>query len=205
MPAEAGGYRLYAYVRSANGAAVANVPLFVDGPLPVPRAANVRLPFIIAGDDQPHSPYVPSGWVGNHGAVAYTPDCPDNPHAGKTCLKLEYRARTDWGGIVWQNPANDWGDKPGGFNLTGASKLTFWARGAEGGESVDFSFGGIGRDKPFHDTAAGKLSVELTKEWKRFSIDLSGKDLTCIKSGFGWSVAGAGKPVTFYLDDIQYE
>ena len=206
MPAEGGAYRLYAYVRSANaGGAVANLSLFVDGPMPKPRSRPAKLPLVIFNDDQSNPPYVPSGWVGNHDAVRYTPDWKDTPHTGKTCLKLAYRDNSGWGGITWQNPANDWGDKPGGYNLTGATKLTFWARGEDGGETVDFSFGGIGSDKPFHDTADGKISVELTKDWKQYSIDLSGKDLHCIKSGFGWAVAGAGKPVTFYLDDIRYE
>ena len=53
--------------------------------------------------------------------------------------------------------------------------------------------------------ADGKVTVELTTEWKQYAIDLIGKDLSCIKSGFGWSSQGAGKPVAFYLDDIQYE
>ena len=47
--------------------------------------------------------------------------------------------------------------------------------------------------------------MDLTKDWKQYSIDLAGKDLSCIKTGFGWSLRGAGKLVTFYLDDIQYE
>jgi hypothetical protein len=47
--------------------------------------------------------------------------------------------------------------------------------------------------------------VELAKDWQQYTIDLSGKDLTCIKTGFGWTLAAPGRPVTFYLDDIQYE
>jgi hypothetical protein len=143
--------------------------------------------------------------MGNHSSVGYSADCITHPHSGKTCIKLEYRAPSNWGGLAWQNPENDWGDKPGGFNLTGAKKLTFWARGEEGGEKVDFSYGGIHRDKPFYDSSDGKIGVQLTTEWKQYAIDLTGKDLSCIKTGFGWSVGGAGKPVTFYLDDIQYE
>jgi hypothetical protein len=118
---------------------------------------------------------------------------------------VDYRQPGGWGGMVWQSPESDWGDKPGGYNLTGASKLTFWARGEDGGEKVDFSNGGIHKDKPFFDTSEAKVSVVLTKDWKQYSINLTGKDLSCIKTGFGWSLRGAGKPVTFYLDDIRYE
>jgi hypothetical protein len=53
-------------------------------------------------------------------------------------------AADQWGGVVWQHPANDWGDANGGFNLTGAKKLTFWARGEKGGEKVSFEFGLLG-------------------------------------------------------------
>ena len=206
MPAVGGGYRLYAYVRTAhNGSATANLSLFVEGPPPRPAATKAVLPLVIFGPSQTEMPYVPSGWVGNTGAIGYAGDCAVNPHSGRTCIKLEYRLTNDWGGIVWQSPENDWGDKPGGYNLMGAKKLSFWARGEDGGERVDFSYGGIRNDKQFHDTSDGKVGVELTKEWKPYSIDLDGKDLSCIKTGFGWSLRGAGKPVTFYLDDIQYE
>jgi hypothetical protein len=107
---------------------------------------------------------------------------------------------------VWQSPANDWGDRPGGWDLSGARKLTFWARGDKGGETVTFEFGLIGRDKAYHDTAKGKLAgVRLTERWQQFEIDLAKKDLTRIKSGFVCVIAGAGRPITIYLDDVRYE
>jgi hypothetical protein len=129
----------------------------------------------------------------------------DDPHSGKTCLKATYSAPKNWGGVVWQNPPNDWGTKPGGWNLTGAKALSFWARGAHGGEVVSFEFGLLGKDKLYPDSASGKLdNVKLTKDWKQYSIDLKGKNLSRIKTGFAWIVAGTGHPVTFYLDDIRY-
>ena len=111
-------------------------------------------------------------------------------------------------GAAWfgQSPADDWGNQPGGLNLTGATKLSFWARGAGGGEVVSFEYGILGSDKKFHDSSGGKLSnVTLTDQWQKYSIDLSGRDLSDIKTGFAWVVAADGKPVTFYLDDIKYE
>jgi hypothetical protein len=206
MPATGGGYRLYAYVRTANnGSAVANLSLYAKGLAPKPTASKAALPLVIFGPSQSDTPYIPSGWLGNYAAVGYAGDCAVNPHSGRTCIKLDYHETNNWGGIVWQSPANDWGDKPGGFNLTGAKKLTFWARGETGGELVDFSYGGIRNDKPFYDTSDGTLAVKLTTDWKQYAIELTGKDLSRIKTGFGWSLRGAGKPVTFYLDDIQYE
>jgi hypothetical protein len=206
MPAIGGGYRLYAFVRTAdNGGATANLSLYVDGPLTKTAAPKATLPLVIFGSTQTGMPYVPSGWMGNHAAIGYAADSMNHPHSGKTCIKLDYRDADQWGGMVWQNPESDWGDKPGGFDLTGAKKLTFWARGEEGGERVDFTYGGIRDNKPFHDTSEAKLGVTLTKEWSQYAIDLANKDLSRIKTGFGWSVRGDGKPITFYLDDIQYE
>jgi hypothetical protein len=144
--------------------------------------------------------------MGNTQAIKMDEGCTNNPHAGKNCLRFEYTAADNWAGIVWQDPANDWGDQAGGWNLTGAKKLKFWARGEKGGEVVSFKFGILGSDKKFPDSASGELAdTKLTKEWKEYSIDLSGKDLTRIKTGFCWSLAGQGAPVVFYLDDIRFE
>ncbi len=119
-----------------------------------PRPVAFHL-YAEAGD----APYIPSGYMGNAGAIKMDANCETNPHSGKTCIKVEYTAKDNWGGVVWQSPANDWGDAPGGFDLTGAKKLTFWARGEKGGEIVNFSFGIIGKDKPFSDTASNQLEV----------------------------------------------
>ena len=98
----------------------------------------------------------------------------ENPHSGTDCIKAQYTATGEWGGVIWQNPDNNWGDKGGGYNITGASKLTFWARGDNEGERVSFLVGIIGDDKPFHDTAKAKLdSVQLSKDWKQYTIDLA--------------------------------
>jgi hypothetical protein len=168
-----------------------------------PAAPPAKL--IVYADDMKSTPYVPSGWMGNRGVIRIDEKCRTNPHDGTTCLKLEYFALDKWGGVIWQDPPDDWGDKPGGHNLTGANALTFWARGEEGGEKVKFLFGVIKREKPHFDTASGELEVTLKKEWTQYSIDLTGKDLSRIKTGFGWTVGGQGKPVTFYIDDVKYE
>ncbi len=121
-------------------------------------------------------------------------------------MRCDFEADNGWGGVVWQNPAGDWGDRGGGYDLTGAKKLTFWARGENGGEAVTFLYGTIGKPKKFHDTATGKLDkVSLTNDWQRYEIDVAGKDLTRIKTGFVWTLASGGKPITFYLDDVRWE
>jgi Glycosyl hydrolases family 2, TIM barrel domain len=207
LPAGGGGYRLFAYVYDGQGgAAVANVPLYVDAPIQAIPSPKAKLPFFVYHDDLRDSPYVPSGFMGNTEAIVMTPDSAENPQTGKTCLKVEYKASENWGGVIWQSPAQDWeGMKPGGLNLSGAQALEFWVRGAEGGEVINFVLGTLDGKQPYRDTAKGELKeVRLTTVWQKMRIPLEGRDLSRIKTAFGWSLAGQGKPVTFYLDDIRY-
>jgi hypothetical protein len=133
-------------------------------------------------------------------------------------------AEHTWGGYMFVNgvlkagatvPELDFGTTDAGLDLTGATSLTFWARGEHGGEYVEFFMGTLGndaiKDAPFADTS-GKLStgyVRLEREWQRFEIPLDGADLTRIGCGFGWVTnehqSGYGAKVDFYLDDIRYE
>ena len=206
MPQIGGAYRLFAYARDGKGsAAVGNIPLFVEGGNQAPKAEvrKATLPLELTGEDG-KEPYYPSGYMGNAGAIAMESST-DNPHTGKSALKIEYKAADNWGGVVWQSPVNDWGELPGGWNLEGAKNLSFWARGAKGGEKVAFGFGLLDRDKKFYDTGLGKTEVTLSPDWKEFHISLADKDLSRIKTGFYWTAAATGAPFTFYLDDVKYE
>jgi hypothetical protein len=151
------------------------------------------------------TPYVPSGYMGNHKAITMDDDWRDRPHSGESSIKVSYAEAGQWAGVVWQDPANDWGDRPGGYDLSEAKQLTFWARGERGGERVKFGFGLITSDKPFYDTDRDETEVVLTSEWKQYTFKLKRKKMTSIKSGFYWVVGGQGRPLTFFLDDIRYE
>jgi hypothetical protein len=206
MPSEAGGYWLYAYVYDGKGrAATAVLPLHVHK-IRVASGHGMPLPMVVYSGAAISTAYAPSGWMGDANALALDDHCPDDPHAGQYSMKCSLKADKGFGGIVWQDPANDWGDLKGGHDLSGATKLTFWARGQEGGETVSFKMGILGKDKKFPDSDHAELpDVVLTADWKQYTIDLADKDLSCIKTGFVWVLASPGKPVTFYLDDIQYE
>lgn len=202
MPKSGGGYRLFAYVYDGKGnAAVANCPLHVEGRVIPPRAS---LPFIVYDEGQ-RQPYVPSGYMGNVKAISMDPRCKTQPYRGKTCLRVAYRAGDNWGGVVWQSPANDWGQKPGGYDLTGATALELWTRGEKGGETVSFLVGILGKDKAYPDSDKAEVrDLKLTNQWQRLRIPLGGRDLSCIKTGFGWTVKGQGRPIVFYLDDVRF-
>jgi hypothetical protein len=207
LPAAPGGCRLFAYVTDGQGGgATANVPLLIKGKPAPPGPRRAALPLVLYDEAGTPRPYAPSGWMGNTGAIRMDEASRDDPHTGQVCLRCEYTAADNWAGVVWQDPPNDWGDQPGGLDLSGAKRLSFWARGEKGGEKVTFGFGILGQDKPHPDSAGAKREdVTLTAEWRQYSIDLAQKDLTRIKTGFMWVVAGQGAPVTFHLDDVRYE
>jgi len=154
--------------------------------------------------------------------------CATSPHAGTTCIEatLESTGR-NWGGWYFMNgalvgddtqPRVNWGTRPkAGLDLRGARTLTFWARGARGGERVEFFCFGIGRDPntgkptaPYPDSAR-KLStgyVSLTTRWRQYKISLTGADLSYVLGGFGWvsnAISNGRRDVKLYIDDIAYD
>jgi hypothetical protein len=202
MPA-GGLYRIYVTAHDGKGgAATANLPLKVEGDPGVPR---LKLPCAVYADGFPQ-PWAPSGWMGDYEALSVDLGSKDDPQEGKTCLKARFQPSGSWVGVAWQDPANDWGDLPGGYDLTGAKTLSFWARGEFGGEKVDFGVGLLGPDRKHPDSDSAKLEgVKLTTAWKRYRISLKGKDLSRIKTPFYWTLPGSRQSTTFYLDDIRFE
>ena len=159
----------------------------------------------------PENHFVPSGWMGDYGDLKYNDKFTQNPYSGSSCTQIVYNGKATqgarWAGIYWQNPPNNWGTRPGGYDLTGSKKLTFWARGENGGERIEeFKIGGITGEYADSDVA-GIGPVVLTTEWQEFTIDLEGKDLSSISGGFCWATNLDANPegCTFYLDEIKYE
>jgi len=159
----------------------------------------------------PNNHFVPSGWMGDYNDVSLNDGWTEDTYSGKTCIKITYAAKSSqgagWCGIYWQNPANNWGSRDGGFDLTGAKTLKFWARGEKGGEVItEFKIGGITGEYGDSDST-GIGPVVLTKDWKQYTVSLDGTDLSYISGGFCWSASRTNNPegFTFYLDDIAYE
>ena len=181
--------------------------------LPVAAMAEEGLKeFVVYSDKSAReNHYIPAGWMGDTGDIKLDDQSADNPRSGKTSLKFVYTAKRSqgqgWAGIYWQNPANNWGSKKGGFDLTGMTKLTFWARGAKGNEVLQkVTVGGIKGTYP--DSSATEIGpIELTDTWKQYTINLAGKDLTYINGGFSWTTTADlnSEGATFYIDDIKFE
>lgn len=211
LPADGGLYRIFATVLDGHGgAAIANVPIRVDAPVRIATGRATKLPLVVYSEATDAPTFVPSGWMGDAKSIKLDLASKEQPHSGATSLRCEFSATTGWGGVAWQHPAQDWGDQKGGFDLTGAKRLVFYARGEQGGEEVSFSFGLIGREKKYFDSAKSSLGkTKLTRDWQRYEIKLDGlksdENLSRIKTGFVWSVGSASRPVVFFLDDIRWE
>ena len=207
MPKTPGPYRLFVIAKNATGgAATANIPLKVRGEAPIEMGAKAKLPLTIYAEGGNALPYSPSGWMGSTQQMKLELNSTDQPHTGAKCLRWDFTGSDGWGAIAWFQPEADWGDKPGGYDLTGAKTLSFWARGTKGGEELSFALGIIPANKTYYDTAIVPGGThKLSTEWRQYEVSLKGKDLRRIKGGFVMTVKTTSGPVTVYLDDIRID
>ena len=161
------------------------------------------------------SQFVASGWMGDAEQgkkyVQLNEAWKESPHTAPSCIKIVYSPGPNgWGGVYWQNKPDNWGDQPGeNLGQAGYRKITFWARGQNGGEVVEFKAGGIRTaGKPYKDSFEANLGrTTLEKDWKPYTIDLVNKDLSSVIGGFCWVASQSANPkgLTFYLDDIVFQ
>ncbi len=182
---------------------------------PVPAQvglAGTQFPFYVYhGFRSPDNHFIPSGWMGDYGDLRFDDHFKDLPQSPQTVIKVAYSAKASknegWAGIYWQNPANNWGSRQGGFNLNGAKKVIFRARGDKGGETIaQFKIGGINGN--FADSGSAAIGpTTLSQQWKQYEIALEGQELSSISGGFCWVMSRDDNPngAVFYLDDIRYE
>jgi len=176
---------------------------------------KTNFPFYVYADASSlDNHFIPSGWMPATAAKDLKLDVnwKNLPFSGTSCVRIEYRnnSGTRWAGIYWQQPANNWGTVPNaGFSLQGPTQLTFWARGEKGGETInEFKMGGINSGEHADSDSASIGPVQLTKDWKKYEIDLKGKDLSYVIGGFCWATnidVNDPEGIVFYLDDIRYE
>ncbi|NLX49751.1 MAG: hypothetical protein GXY82_07780 [Methanospirillum sp.] len=158
--------------------------------------------------------YFPSGWMGDHGDIAYEPVSNAVPPHGeeKSAIEIRYSAKKSngagWAGIYWQFPDSNWGDYPLGYDLTGFTRLTVWARGQKGGERAEFKIGGITGEFPDSLQPVQSTGMQtLSTEWQQYTIDLAGRDLSHTIGGFVWVSSRNENPngSVIYLSEIHLE
>ncbi|MEZ4886200.1 MAG: glycoside hydrolase family 2 TIM barrel-domain containing protein [Chitinophagales bacterium] len=208
LPNEDGAIKVYVNAKDTfNNVGVASTSIVVIDKKAREKkylAAKTNLPFYVyqEGFDMP---YVPSGYMGNIDHIEVDLHSQSDVHAGKYGLKIAYTASDNWYGVGFVDPANDWGDILGGYDISGAKTFSFWAKANDTNVKATIGFGLIDKDKPFPDTAKKSKEIVLTTEWKQYSINIKKLDLTCIRSGLVIFSSSNGFPHEIYLDDVVFE
>ena len=157
-----------------------------------------------------------AGWMGDATKAVTLDDAyTTNPQTPPTCVKITYRIPSDsvdkWAGIYAQFNVKgqyNWGDYPG-RDLTGYTKLVWYAKGETGNEMVEFKAGGINTPgKTYKDSFERTFgTIKLGKGWNRYEMDLSKENLSSVIGGFCWIATKRSNPngLTFYIDSVTYE
>ncbi|HWO10042.1 MAG TPA: hypothetical protein VNN80_11200 [Polyangiaceae bacterium] len=130
-------------------------------------------------------------------------------HSPPDAWKISFDASGDFAGICWKNKPGNEGQVPGDdLSKGGYRRISFWARGAAGGELVEFRAGGLGNVKTRYsdsfDVTGGRL--RLTPGWKEYGIYVSNADLSSVMTPFCVLLHREDNPgaALIYLDDIAY-
>jgi len=198
-----------------------------DTGAPDTGSAATPLPFYVS--DQ----FIPSGFMNDPNGITMSAGanggaaCPDrapNPvGTGGSCYVISWASTGPaWAGVYWQYPSNNWGTEPGLAIAPGAKKVTFYAKGSVGGESVTFKTGGINDPLvssvgTYGDTfQAAAPTATLTTTWTQYTIDLTGATYASgVLGGFVWVANAASldggvsaannNNIKFYVDQLQWQ
>jgi hypothetical protein len=209
MPVEDGAIKVYANVEDAyRNLGIASTSIVVRDAAAAKikyLVPKVNLPFYVYQDNG-ELPYLPSGYMGNYAALAVDLNHQENVYAGSTAIKIRYSAESNWYGLAFVDPVNDWGEILGGYNIGAAETFSFWAKTNEFDVKATIGFGLIEDNKPFPDTAKKSVDVVLTTEWKKYTIKTKKLDLSCIRSGLVIFSSGNGfSSHDIYIDEVVFE
>lgn len=209
VPKEDGAIKVYVNVQDTyNNVGIASTALLASDAeaatikYQVPR---VSLPFYVYQDGG-DLPYYASGYMGNYEVMSVDLNNTEEVYAGETAIKIHYGAMGNWYGLAFVDPANDWGDILGGYNISEAKTFSFWAKSGDFAVKAKIGFGLIDDNKPFPDTGKKSVEVALTTEWQKFTLKTKKLDLSCIRSGLVIFSSGNGFDAhDIYIDEVVFE
>lgn len=184
-------------------------------PAPAPTQPRESVAFLLrqlSREDGACPVYADFGYGANQFTQrARTGEAPDmdeawteGPRTGLTCVRARAEdSPAGWGGWMFVGGALRDGkpslslEQPAPRDMSAYSVLSFWARGAAGGEQVTFYYG----------TSRGEVArkIALSLAWTRYELPVDPQDAD-VRVGFGWAVdVRRDGAAVFYLDDIRYE
>ena len=153
--------------------------------------------------------FAPGGYFNGAAGLKINTRWTENPYSGTSCIQVLWDGTPGndgllWNGLLFEEPRGYLGQLTGnGYDLTGATALTFQARTDEPGLKVQFGMGHV------NDASGEKKQwFKLGLDWKKYEIDLKGLDLSNIHGGFLFAANSDNDPdpdgTVFYIDDITY-
>ena len=155
--------------------------------------------------------------IGDQKAISINPAFKKNPRFGASSLRIgispDIYPRDGWAGVYFLYPEGNWGRYPG-RNLTGAKKISLWAR-ADWPIEVELTAGGVNRTNQKDPDLAqfdsfGPLKtgpIEITRTWKNYEISLNGQDLSSVIGAFAilikWKRGDEDNAI--YLDNLMID
>jgi hypothetical protein len=209
LPKEDGAIKVYVNVSdSFNNVGIASAAILVSDDEEKNRkfkVPKVELPFVVYDDGDQSQPYVPSGYMGNYEAMEVDLNHKEEVHSGNSAIQIAYKSDKDWYGLGFVDPANDWGEILGGYDISGAKTFSFWAKASISNVKATIGFGLIDKDKPYPDSAKKSVDIELTTEWKKYTIKTKNLDLSCMRSGLVLFSSAQIFSHEIYLDNVIFE
>lgn len=209
LPNEDGAIKVYVNVSdSYDNVGIASTAILVsdeEAKNRLYKVPKVDLPFIVYQDGDLEQPYTPTGYMGNHEAIEVDLNHTENVHSGSSAIQIKYNSDKDWYGVGFVDPANDWGTILGGYDISGAKTFSFWAKASTTNVKATIGFGLIKNDKPYPDSSIKSIEIELTTEWKKYSIKTKRLDLSCIRSGLVLFSSASIFSHEIYIDDVVFE
>lgn len=150
--------------------------------------------------------FVTSGFYDDSGSELEVKISPErSPQHSGYALELHWKPTArSWAGLALQNDYDNW-TGPGLCIEPGAARVQFQARGARGGELVDFGAVEPGREGVLLENQV------LSVEWQTYAIDLTGVDYNHysrpggVRVGLSIVLANAGLGEQWvYVDDIRW-
>ncbi len=208
LPDETGLIKVYAFAKdSYHNLGIAQTSFIILNGRTISTfipGAKTDLPFYVYKDGK-NDPYFATAYMGDMQYLKVDLQHKERVHSGMSSMKISYDHTAGWFGIGLVDPPDDWGDKPGGYNVTGAKKFSFWAKASSDNVLGTFGYGLIDKGKPYYDTDKKSIKITLTTEWKKYEIDISKVDLRCIRSGFVIYSGGNGESFSIWIDDVLFE
>ena len=162
-------------------------------------------------------------WMGNMNNIPPMREASEGVE-NSTAIEAVLNKSHAWGGYFFtvgiftdinEPPKPNFGDYDVCFDLTGAKRLTFYAKGSQGDEVIEFYTAGLGYGEGYtkkYPDSSQKISlgfVKLKNNWQKYTINLAGSDLSRIGCGFGWVTTFERNPdkdeIRFYMDEIRFE